>query len=43
MPMYFGKISELRILLKKPDAPIDADFDWVGVEIHRKREDFFNE
>lgn len=39
----FGKISELRILLKKPDAPIDADFDWVGVEIHRKREDFFNE
>ena len=39
----FDKISELRILLKKPDAPIDADFDWVGVEIHRKREDFCNE
>lgn len=39
----FDKISELRILLKKPDAPIDADFDWVGVEIHRKRKDFCNE
>ena len=39
----FDKISELRILLKKPDAPIDADFDWVGVEINRKREDFCNE
>lgn len=39
----FERISELRILLKKPDAPIEADFDWVGVEIHRKREDFCNE
>lgn len=39
----FEKISELKILLKKPDAPIDADFDWVGVEINRKREDFCNE
>lgn len=39
----FEKICELKITLKKPDAPIDADFDWVGVEIHRKREDFCNE
>ena len=39
----FDKISELRILIKKPDAPIEADFEWVGVEIHRKREDFCNE
>lgn len=39
----FEKISALRILLKKPDAPIDADFDWVGVEINRKREEFINE
>lgn len=39
----FDRISELRILLKKPDAPIEADFDWVGVEISRKREDFCNE
>lgn len=35
----FERISALRILLKKPDAPIDADFEWVGVEINRKRED----
>ena len=39
----FKKISALRILLKKPSAPIDADFDWVGVEINRKREDSVNE
>jgi dihydroneopterin aldolase len=39
----FERISALRILLKKPDAPIDADFDWVGVEINRKREEFINE
>ena len=39
----FEKISALRILLKKPSAPIDADFDWVGVEINRKREDCTNE
>lgn len=39
----FKKISELKILLKKPDAPIDADFDWVGVEINRKREDYCDE
>lgn len=35
----FGMITEIRILLKKPDAPIDADFGWVGVEINRKREE----
>ena len=39
----FERISALRILLKKPDAPIDADFNWVGVEINRKREEFINE
>lgn len=35
----FEKIKSLRILLKKPDAPIDADFGWVGVEIFRERKD----
>ena len=35
----FGKIKSLRILLKKPDAPIEADFGWVGVEIYRERKD----
>lgn len=39
----FERISALRILLKKPSAPIDADFDWVGVEINRKREEIINE
>lgn len=35
----FEKIKSLRILLRKPDAPIDADFGWVGVEIYRERKD----
>ena len=35
----FEKIQALRILLKKPDAPIDADFEYVGVEIERNRKD----
>lgn len=35
----FEKIKSLRILLKKPDAPIDADFEYVGVEIERNRKD----
>ena len=35
----FERIKTLRILLKKPDAPIEADFGWVGVEIFRERKD----
>ena len=35
----FEKIQSLRILLKKPEAPIKADFDYVGVEIFRDRKD----
>ncbi len=35
----FDKVHSLRILLKKPDAPIDADFDFVGIEINRNRGD----
>ncbi len=34
----FDKIQSLRIFLKKPEAPIKADFDYVGVEIYRERE-----
>lgn len=34
----FDKIQSLRILLKKPEAPIKVDFDFVGVEIYRERE-----
>ncbi|MDD7194210.1 MAG: dihydroneopterin aldolase [Oscillospiraceae bacterium] len=33
----FDKINALRIRLKKPEAPIKADFDYVGVEIFRER------
>lgn len=35
----FERIRSLRIRLKKPDAPIDADFEYVGVEIQRNRKD----
>lgn len=33
----FDKIQSLRILLKKPEAPIKADFEYVAVEIYRER------
>ncbi len=33
----FDKIQSLHILLKKPEAPIKADFEYVGVEIYRNR------
>lgn len=33
----FSPIDSIRIVLKKPHAPIQADFDWVGIEIVRRR------
>ena len=33
----FDKIKTLKITLKKPQAPIKADFDYVAVEIERVR------
>lgn len=33
----FSKIQKLKITLKKPEAPIKADFDYVAVEIERDR------
>lgn len=33
----FEKISALKITLKKPHAPISADFDYVAVQIERTR------
>jgi dihydroneopterin aldolase len=30
-------LESVKILLKKPEAPIQADFDYVGIEIVRKR------
>lgn len=35
----FGRIEKLRILLKKPEAPIKADFEYVAVEIFRERDE----
>lgn len=32
-------VNEVTVLLKKPRAPIAADFDYVAVEITRRRED----
>lgn len=33
----FPKIHKIKITLKKPEAPINADFDYVAVEIERER------
>ena len=33
----FPAVTECEILIKKPEAPIKADFSYVGVEIRRKR------
>lgn len=35
----FDKIKDITVQVRKPDAPIDGDFGWVGVEIKRSRED----
>lgn len=32
-------VAEITVLLKKPRAPIAADFDYVAVEITRRQED----
>lgn len=38
----FIDISELEITLKKPEAPIPENFDYVAVKITRKRCDFID-
>lgn len=35
----FERIDSVRVLLKKPEAPIKADFDYAGVEIYRERKE----
>lgn len=35
----YHAILEVTVLLKKPEAPIKAKFDFVAVEITRRRED----
>lgn len=34
----YEKIEEIKITLKKPQAPISATFDYVAVEIERSRQ-----
>lgn len=34
----YPAVEEIRLLLKKPEAPMKADFSFVAVELNRKRE-----
>ena len=36
----FAPVTQVTLLLKKPQAPIRADFNWVGVELTRTRRDY---
>lgn len=36
----FGSIKEITVCVRKPQAPIQADFDCVAVEITRTPEDY---
>jgi len=33
----YSKIDKVRICVKKPKAPIEGEFDWVGVELERSK------
>ncbi len=33
----YEQVEKIRLTLKKPEAPISAEFGWVGVEIFRER------
>lgn len=37
----FRDIQEVIIRLSKPDAPINLEFEYMAVEIHRKRSDYY--
>ncbi|WP_010681129.1 dihydroneopterin aldolase [Acetivibrio cellulolyticus] len=34
----YEEIKDITVQIRKPDAPIDGDFGWVGVEIKRSRD-----
>lgn len=34
----YDMIESVKICAKKPEAPIDGEFDWVGIEIELERE-----
>ena len=33
----FERVSEVTVRVRKPQAPIEGTFDWVGIEIRRGR------
>ncbi|NLC68431.1 MAG: dihydroneopterin aldolase [Clostridiaceae bacterium] len=35
----YDMVKAVKVVAKKPEAPIDGEFDWVGVEINLERED----
>lgn len=35
----YSEIEEIRLVVKKPEAPIKEDFDYVAIEIIRKRKE----
>ncbi len=39
----YPKINSVDVILKKPEAPIKADFNYVAVEITKSREELLNE
>ena len=38
--LEYSPVMELEVLLKKPEAPIRAEFEYVAVCIRRKRSDY---
>lgn len=38
--LSFSNINNLEITVKKPDAPIKEDFEYVAIKIKRSRKDF---
>jgi|GEM_PF-54237 len=35
---YNNNIKKVKVLVKKPYAPIEGEFDWMGAEIERERQ-----
>lgn len=38
--MEYHEVERVEVLLKKPQAPVKADFDYMAVNIERQRSDF---
>ena len=36
----FGDIDEIDLTVRKPEAPVSAEFGYVGIKISRKRSDY---